>query len=71
MILFVDFYVFPHFSLNLPELNLKLFCAAEQNNLKFSSGKFRGIWGKTQKSTNNLMSGFGLVEKYMELFIKL
>ena len=28
------------FPLNLPELNLKLFCSDVQNNFKFSSGKF-------------------------------
>ena len=38
MRLFVDF---PRFSLNLPELNLKLFSSAVQNNFRFSSGKFR------------------------------
>ena len=42
MRLFVDFYVFYHFSLNLPELNLKLFYSADQNNFRFISGKFRG-----------------------------
>ena len=30
------------FPLNLPELNLKLFWTSDQNNLRFSSGKFRG-----------------------------
>ena len=65
MRLFVDFCVFPRFSLNLPELNLKLFWTAEENNFRFSSGKFREKWGKTQKSTNNLMFSFGLIEKYL------
>ena len=41
MRLFVDFCVFPRFSLDLPELNLKLFSSAVQNNFRFSSGKFR------------------------------
>ena len=30
------------FTLNLPELNLRLFCSYVQNNFRFSSGKFRG-----------------------------
>ena len=63
MRLFVDFCVFPRFSLNLPELNLKLFRTAEENNFRFSSCKFREKQVKTQKSTNNLMSSFGLIEK--------
>ena len=41
MRLFVDFCVFPRFSLNLPELKLKLFWTAEENNFRCSSGKFR------------------------------
>jgi hypothetical protein len=49
MRLFVDFCVFPHFSLNLPELNLKLFFSAVQNNFRFNSGTFRENRGKTQK----------------------
>ena len=71
--LFVYFCVFPRFSLNVPELNLKLFWTAEKNNFRFSSGKFREKWGKTQKSTNNLMSIFGLLEKIWSclIFIKL
>ena len=63
MRLFDDFYVFPCFFLSLPELNLKLFSSAVQNNFRFNSGKFREKWGKTQKSTNNLTSSFGLIEK--------
>ena len=54
-----SFLCFPQ---NLPELNLKLFWTLEQNNLRFSSGKFREIRGKTQKSTNNHMSSFGWIE---------
>ena len=70
---FANFCVFPHFSLNLPELNLKIFWTAEENNFRFSSGKFREKRGKTQKSTNNLMSSFGLIEKIWSclIFIKL
>ena len=41
--LFVDFCVFPHFSLNLPELKLRLFWTAEENNFRFWSGKFSQI----------------------------
>ena len=41
MRLFVDFCVFPRFSMNLPELNLKLFWTAEENNFRF-----REKWGK-------------------------
>ena len=63
MRLFVNFCVSPRFSLNSPELNLKLFSSAVQNNFRFSSGKVREKWGKTQKSTNNLTSSFGLIEK--------
>ena len=48
---------------NLPELNLKLFWTSEQNNFRFSSGKFREKWWKT----HNLMSSFGLKEKDMDL----
>ena len=33
----------------------------------FQSGKFSQIKVKKQKSTNNLMSSFGLIEKNMEL----
>ena len=66
MRLFVDFCVFPRISLNLPELNLKLFSSAFQNNFRFSSGKFNEKRGRAQKSTNNLMSSFGLIEN-MEL----
>ena len=47
------------FSLNLPELIIKLFRKSEQNNFMISSGKFGE---KTQKSTNNLMSSFGWIE---------
>ena len=61
------FLCFTPFSLNLPDLNLKLFWTSKQNNFRFKSGKFRGKWGKTQKSTNNRISSFGLIEKDMKL----
>ena len=73
MRLFVDFCVYPRFSLNLPEQNLKLFCTAEENNFRFSAGEFKEKGGKTQKSINNLLSSFGWIEKIWIclLFIKL
>ena len=52
------------FFLNLPDQNVKLFCFDVQNNFMFRSGKFSQIKVKTQKSTNNRMSSFGLIEKY-------
>ena len=61
------------FYLNLPDLNLKLFWTSKQNNFRFWSGKFSQIQVKTQKSTNNPMSSFGLIEKIWSclIFMKL
>ena len=67
MQLFVDFCVFTRFWLNLSDRNLKLFWTSKQNNFRFRSSKFSQKRVKTQKSTNNRMSSFGLIEKNMEL----
>ena len=67
MQLFVDFYVFTRFWLNLSDRNLKLFWTSKQNNFRFRSSKFSQKRVKTQKATNNGMSSFGLIEKIMEL----
>ena len=40
MQLFVDFYVFTRFWLNLSDRNLKLFWTSKQNNFRFRSRKF-------------------------------
>jgi hypothetical protein len=70
---FVDFCVSPGFSLNLPELNLKLVSSPVQNNFRFSSGKFREKQEKTLISSKNIMSSVGLIEKIWSclIFIKL
>ena len=65
--MFVDFYVFTSFWLNLSDWNLKLFWTSKQNNFRFRSSKFNQKWVKTQISTNNHMSSFGLIEKNVEL----
>ena len=67
MQVFVDFYVFTRFWLNLSDRNLKLFWTSKQNNFRFRSSKLSQKWVKTQKSTNNRISSFGLIEKNMEL----
>ena len=46
---------------------MRLFCFDVQNTFRFRSGKFSQIEVKTQKSTNNRISRFGLIEKNMEL----
>ena len=60
----VDFYVFTRFWLNLSDQNVKLFWTSKQNNFRFQSSKFSQKRVKTQKTTNNHMSSFGLIEKY-------
>ena len=67
MKVFVDFCVFTLIWLKLPDWNMKLFWTSKQNNFRFWSGKISHIQVKTQKSINNPMSSFGLVEKNMEL----
>ena len=67
MRLFVSFCVLPRFSLNLPDLNRKLLWTSNQNNFWFKSGKFREKQGKTQNSSNNRKSSFGLTGKNMKL----
>ena len=67
MQLFFDFYVFTRFWLNLSDRNLELFSTSKQNNFRFRSSKFSQKHVKTQKSRNNRMSSFGLIEKNMEL----
>ena len=69
MQLFVDFYVFTRFWLNLSDRNLKLFWTSKQNNFRFRSSKFSQKWVKTQKSTNNRMSSFGLIENIWSCLI--
>ena len=73
MQLFVDIYVFTRFWLNLSDQNLKLFWTSKQNNFRFRSSKFSQKLVKTQKSTNNIMSSFGVIEKIWSclIFIKL
>ena len=51
----------------MSDQNLKLFWTSKQNNFRFRSSKFSQKRIKTQKSTNNRMSSFGIIEKNMEL----
>ena len=67
MQLFVDFYVFTCFWLNLSDRNLKLFWTSKQNNFRFRSSKFSQKRVKIQKATSNRMSIFGLLGKNMGL----
>ena len=50
---------FLSFYLNLPDLNLKLFCFDIQNNFRFRSGKFR----YKHRNQRHHMWSFGLVKK--------
>ena len=55
---------------NLSDLKLKLFSTSKEFNFRFRSGKFWWIEvkrGKTQKSANNCITRFDLIEKYMKL----
>ena len=62
---FINFCVFTRFWLNLLDINPKLFCFDVQNSFRFESDKFSQKWIKT--STNNGISSFGLIEKFLEL----
>ena len=63
MQLFVDFYVFIWFWLNLSDQNLKLFWTSQHKNLRFRTSKLSQKRVKTQKLTNNCISSFSLIEK--------
>jgi hypothetical protein len=65
--LFVDLAEFPWISQFLHDVMIKLFCFDLQNNFMITSCKNLGIQGNSAKSTNNLMSSFGLSEENMEL----
>ena len=65
--LFVDLAEFTCFCLFLHDVIIELFHRSKQNNFRFWSGKFSQLQVKTQKSTNNPISSFGLIEKNMEL----
>ena len=56
---FLCFYPFLH--VFLPSVNLKLFCYGFQNILDSHQAKTGKKWVKTQKSTNNHLSYFGLI----------
>jgi hypothetical protein len=62
--LFVDFCVFTGYYQFLHDVIIKLFCFDLQNNIMITLCK-KLI--KTQQSTNNPMSIFGLIEESMEL----
>ena len=70
MWLFVDFCVLPWISPNLPELNLKLFWTSEQNNFRFSSGKFGGKHRNQQKITCQVLAELNRIRSCL-IFIKL
>ena len=65
--LFVDFAEFPWIPQFLHDVLIKLFSFDLQNNFMNISCKNWGIQENSAKSTNNLMSIFGLIEENMEL----
>ena len=67
--LFVDSAEFPWILQFLHNVTLKLFCFDLQNNYMMASCKNWGIQGNAAKSTNNLMSSFGLIEKIWNCLI--
>ena len=60
--LIVDFCVFTSSYQNLPSVIIKLL-----NNFMIRTGQFKYELAKLQKSTNNLLSCFGLIEENMDL----
>ena len=58
------------FSPNLPELNLKLFCSDVQNNVTFSSGKFRDKHRNQQTITCPVLAELNKIWSCL-IFIKL
>ena len=70
MSLFAYFCILPHFSLNLPELNLKLFWTSEENNFRFSSGKFGAKHRNQQTITCQVLAELNKIWSCL-IFIKL
>ena len=67
MRLFIDLAEFTYFYQFLHDVIIKLFCFDLQNNFLITSCKNLEIQGNSGKSTNNLMSSFGLSAENMEL----
>ena len=57
-------------NLNLPELNLKLFCSDVQTNFRFSSGKFEGKHRNQQTITCQVLAELNKIWSCL-IFIKL
>ena len=63
-------YWFLCFAPNLPELNLKLFWTSEQNNFRFSSGKFGAKHRNQQTNTCQVLAELNKIWSCL-IFIKL